>query len=326
VSESVTYLDVGLKLDVEPTIHLDNQVAIRVALEVSSIAKEIPLRSGLAYQLGTRSASSVLRLRDGETQFLAGLISADERSSASRLPGLGDLPVLGRLFSSQRDSSEKTEIILSITPRIVRPLSRPPFELTEFFSGTEASLRSRPPQASGAADANKPGAGSVGNQAPAGGAPVAGGASGAVPAAAPAAAADRSVRLAFEGPAAAKVGQEVAVVLRLTSSTPVRGLPLQLGFDPQAVDVVAVDEGRFFGRDGSPTNFSHSVDATAGRISIATIRSAASGLQGGEEVLTIRLRPRKAGRTDVAVLSARLVGPDGDAQLVLPGPWRLEVQ
>ena len=126
VSASVSYLEVGLKLDVEPNVYLDNDVSIKVGLEVSSIIKEISGPAGsLAYQIGTRTASTVLRLKNGETQVLAGLINDEERSSANRLPGLGDVPVVGRLFSSQLDNKNKTEIILLITPRIVRNLTRP---------------------------------------------------------------------------------------------------------------------------------------------------------------------------------------------------------
>jgi type II secretory pathway component HofQ len=82
VSESINYVDVGLKLEVEPSIYLDEEVAIKVNLEVSSLVREIISKSGsLAYQIGTRGASTVLRLKDGETQILAGLISDEDRSS-----------------------------------------------------------------------------------------------------------------------------------------------------------------------------------------------------------------------------------------------------
>ncbi|MBL0943575.1 MAG: secretin and TonB N-terminal domain-containing protein [Hydrogenophaga sp.] len=147
VSSSVSYLDVGLKLDVEPNVYLDNEVAIKVALEVSSVVREITgPANALAYQIGTRSAGTVLRLRDGETQVLAGLISDEERSNANRLPGLGDVPVLGRLFSSTRDNSGKTEIVLLITPRVVRNVARP--ESADFAqpAGSEAAVGVAPLQ------------------------------------------------------------------------------------------------------------------------------------------------------------------------------------
>lgn len=141
VSASVSYLDVGLKLDVEPNVYLDDEISIKVGLEVSSVVKEIPGPAGsLAYQIGTRTTSTVLRLKNGETQVLAGLISDEERSSANKLPGLGDLPIVGRLFSSQRDSNSKTEIILLITPRVVRNLVRPEDASAITAAGTESSV------------------------------------------------------------------------------------------------------------------------------------------------------------------------------------------
>lgn len=144
-SDSVTYQDVGIKLDVEPTIHLEGEVGIKVGLEVTNINREITSRNGtLTYQLGTRSAATALRLNDGETQVLAGLISDEDRSAADKLPALGNLPIVGRLFSSQRDQATKTEVVLLITPRIVRNLDRPDLSQIEFSSGTEAALGSAP--------------------------------------------------------------------------------------------------------------------------------------------------------------------------------------
>lgn len=145
VAASVSYLDVGLKLEVEPNVYLDDEVAIKVGLEVSSIVKEIAGPSNsLAYQIGTRSASTVLQLRNGETQVLAGLISSEERSSANRLPGLGSVPVLGRLFSSQKDSSSQTEIVLLITPRVVRNVARGESLGRVHPAGSEGSIGALP--------------------------------------------------------------------------------------------------------------------------------------------------------------------------------------
>src|SRR5205085_2937134 len=82
-------------------------------------------QDGVSYQLGTRTAATNLRLRDGETQVLAGLISNDERRSADRIPLLGELPIAGRLFSHTLDNNTRTEIVLLITPRLARTLARP---------------------------------------------------------------------------------------------------------------------------------------------------------------------------------------------------------
>lgn len=139
VSASVTYLDVGLKLEVEPQILLDNDVAIKVALEVSSITdKVLGPQGSIAYQVGTRQASTTLRLRDGETQILAGLINDNESRSSAGIPGLHNMPIAGRLFGSTTDSKEKTEVILLITPHIVRNLVQPASAVSLMPSGTEA--------------------------------------------------------------------------------------------------------------------------------------------------------------------------------------------
>ncbi len=145
VSESVSYLEVGLKLDVEPQVGLEGDVTIKVGMEVSSIVNQVKSATGtLTYQLGSRNANTVLRLKDGETQVLAGLISDEDRSGASKVPGLGDLPLIGRLFSSNHDELNKTEIVLTITPRILRNIERPELADAEFFAGTESQSSDQP--------------------------------------------------------------------------------------------------------------------------------------------------------------------------------------
>ena len=141
VASSVSYLDVGLKLDVESTVSLRDEVTMKVSLEVSNIVKEVPVTGGgLAYQVGTRTAATTLALKDGETQILAGLISDDERTTFSKIPGLGDLPWVGKLFSNQNTTRNKTEIALLITPRIVRNIARPAKIDSEFHFGTENTV------------------------------------------------------------------------------------------------------------------------------------------------------------------------------------------
>lgn len=145
ISESVSYLDVGLKLEVEPEVHVDNDVSITVGLEVSNIVKEVKSSTGLlTYQIGTRNANTVLRLHDGETQMLAGLLKDEERNSASHLPGLGKLPLIGKLFSNESGTKSKSEIVLLITPHVVRGLATPAANGIEFVSGTESAVSPRP--------------------------------------------------------------------------------------------------------------------------------------------------------------------------------------
>lgn len=143
---TVQYLDVGLKLEVEPDIHADGEVGINVSLEVSQAGPPVTntVSGTTAFKISARTASTNLRLKDGETQVLAGLIRDDETRSRIMVPGLGEVPVLGRLFSTHHNDGSKTEIVLSITPRIVGKTRLQEAQSVEFWSGTESSLNDSP--------------------------------------------------------------------------------------------------------------------------------------------------------------------------------------
>jgi general secretion pathway protein D len=146
-SEQVNYLDVGLKLDIEPTISIDDEVSMKLALEVSNILETITRASGTqAYRLGTRNTSTILSVRDGQTQVLAGLIQRDERKANTGLPGLNEVPLINKLFGAGQDSDVRTEIVLLITPHIVRGLDVPGVGMQEFLAGTENSVGAVPIQ------------------------------------------------------------------------------------------------------------------------------------------------------------------------------------
>lgn len=276
VSEAVNYIDVGLKLEVEPMIYLDDEVAIKVNLEVSSLVREVVSKSGtLAYQIGTRGANTVLRLKDGETQILAGLINDEDRSTANKVPGLGELPMLGRLFGSQKDDTQRSEILLSITPRVVRSNRRPDLLDAEFDSGTESSIGAEslrlstlePAEAAASAPARATS-----------GAPVA------TPPATPVSTAGGmgpAPSLAWQAPAQVKAGEQFTAVLQVNSPGALRGLPMLIGFDPQVLQVAQVQEGGFFKQGGGAVQFSHRVDTAQGKIFVAAVRQNPSGTDAG---------------------------------------------
>lgn len=139
VASSVSYLDVGLKLDVEPSVLLDNDIVLKVALEVSSVANQVSGPDGsVAYNVGTRQTSTSLRLKDGETEVLAGLIQDDDRKTAAGVPGLSEIPFLGALFGVRGNTHDKTEIVMLITPHIVRNVTLPPIASAAMDSGTDS--------------------------------------------------------------------------------------------------------------------------------------------------------------------------------------------
>ncbi len=144
-TSAVSYLDVGIKLEFEPVIMLDDQVMIKATMEDSAISNTVVNNGTTAYQVGTRNVATTLTLRDRETQVLAGLIRTDEQNSTNQLPGLGQVPIVGRLFQSPANTNSKKEILLSITPRIVRNLTRPSNELAEINTGPESNLMGASP-------------------------------------------------------------------------------------------------------------------------------------------------------------------------------------
>lgn len=324
ISESVQYVDVGLKLEVEPDIHLDDEVAIKVGLEVSSLVREIKTASGsLVYQIGTRTANTVLRLRDGETQLLAGLISNEERMSSNRVPGAGDLPVVGRLFASQRDDGQRTEIVLSVTPRIVRNVRRPDLNQTEFWSGTENEVRSRPL----AAPAQRKAAGT----APAPGLSVNANPDAKTNAALndPAGAAEpappvSAIRLGFAGPAEVVAGEAFDVQLTIEADTALRGMPLQLRFPPGVLQIVDADTGEFFGAAAAVSK-TKTVDSAQGTVALAVLRNSADGIAGKGTVARFRFKAVAAGEARIELEGAKAVG-SAVPPLPLPKPLTVKVK
>ena len=144
VSQSVTYIEVGIKLDVEPTILLNDEVSIKVGLEVSNQTDKLTTNSGtVTYTIGTRNANTILRLKNGETQILAGLLRDDEQRISNRVPGLSRLPLIGNLFADKNNDRSKKEIALLITPRIVSNLTPANALYTSFPAGIDRNTSSR---------------------------------------------------------------------------------------------------------------------------------------------------------------------------------------
>jgi general secretion pathway protein D len=117
---SFNYEPIGVNIDITPRIHLDDAVSLALKVELSSISGK---GFGDLPTFGSRQINTVIRLKDGETNMLAGLIRDEERTSLAGMPGLSDIPVIGRLFSYNKKETQETDIVLTLTPRIVRVLN-----------------------------------------------------------------------------------------------------------------------------------------------------------------------------------------------------------
>jgi general secretion pathway protein D len=290
VTGNVQYLDVGLKLEVEPDIHTDNEITIKVNMDVSSIIKEVQnSQSGtLAYQIGTRNASTVLRLKDGETQILAGLINSEEQMNASKVPLLGQLPIAGRLFSNRSGNAKKTEIVLSITPHIVGQPHVPGASEVEYWSGSETTMRS-----------DLQSLRSVGAISLSGGAepvmaprpPVAplinpgNNATPLAPAGVPGAAAPEEgaavwpLTLSWQGPPAAKVGDRITVAVNAQATQAVSGIGFLVGYDPRVLKALDVVEGDFLKQAAPPPVLKKTIDPFSGQVLVSLLGAQVPGTE-----------------------------------------------
>src|SRR6185436_10839086 len=141
---SFQYQDVGIKLDIEPRVHHNREVTLKVKVEVSDISREIQAAGGQSQPvIGTRTIDTKIRLKDGETNFLAGLLRTDEKSSESGIPGLSEIPVLGRLFSNKKGENQRQDVILTLTPHIIRNAEITEEDLLPIWVGTEANISFR---------------------------------------------------------------------------------------------------------------------------------------------------------------------------------------
>jgi general secretion pathway protein D len=347
VSESINYVDVGLKLEVEPTVYLNNDVAIKISMEVSNIVSQLKTQSGsVAYQIGTRTASTVLRLKDGENQVLAGLINDEDRNTGAKVPGLGDMPILGRLFGSNANNNQKTEIVLSITPHLIRNIHRPEAAQSEFRSGTESSMRTRPDFGDSSPISNSsPSSTSHAMEAPNTTQPqrnpsstpintgmntstgaTGGGSGSGIGIGGNANVSAGAAQLNWQGPTQLKVGDTFTLQLLMQSSQPVISIPMTIGFDNQAFQVLGVAEGDFLKQGGAQTSFTSRIDPT-GQVLITASSAGGSGATVLGSVATLNMKTLTAvDATRIQLLTVSPVGVSGQViSAPLPPPQTIQV-
>tara|TARA_B100001123_G_scaffold448272_1_gene608603 strand:+ start:8052 stop:9908 length:1857 start_codon:yes stop_codon:yes gene_type:complete len=133
---SFNYENIGVNIDITPRTHHDDEVSLDLKIEVSSISGS---GFGGLPTFGNRAINTTIRLRDGETNMLAGLIRDDERTTVKGVPGLSDIPLIGKLFAHSRRETQETDILLTLTPRIIRVLEVTEDDLRPFRLGRATS-------------------------------------------------------------------------------------------------------------------------------------------------------------------------------------------
>ena len=329
---SIEFKDTGVKLTVEPTIHLVNELSLKLKIEVTKIGDQVTLQASpeiKQFRFGTRVAETVLNMKDGESVILAGLIQDEDRKTVVTVPGLGDIPVLGKLFSSNTIEAVTTEVVLTITPHLVRNLNTPSVGAQTFWSGTETNYSTAPlysdmvhkfpaktssrPQYP-AADAKIPAAPASANsiRSDSSGAPTwsglhqPGGHLSDDGESSPAD--DGRPALTLEPKEiSGYAGQEFRVDVAAVGVRGVHEAMAMLAFDPNVLEFRKAEEGEFFREPGRPSSLRFEASPRAGRLELSLGRRTLP-LTGTGVLASLVFKAKRPGISKIEILKGHISG------------------
>ena len=350
VSVNVQYVDVGVKLNAEPTIQLNNDISIKLSLEVSSILSRDKVGDSSSLTtvvtIGTRNLDTVLNLKDGETSIIGGLIQDNKSTSKKKIWLLGDIPILGSLLGSTDNSNDKTELVLAITPRLVRGITVPDADVSSFWSGREdepvvgrlyTSFHDSDAEALPAAAGQPVAAQKAGGAAtpplpgdakqPASPAAQKAAEQPTVPAPVPAPAPPERVMLNLLTPPTVKVNDQFRAEIKVSDAKNLYNAPFTLVYDPLFVDFVGIEEGPFLKSDGRQTIFKSVPDAKNGQVAVTLGRVGdVPGVTGAGTIATAIFKAKNRGPASLGFINANFVAAGGKPVETLPYNTAVEVQ
>ena len=332
VQTQFTYIDVGVNIDMTPTVHYDHEVTLKMKIEVLSQANTVTISGVQEPVIGQRSSEQTIQLQDGEPAILAGLIEKQNNLTVSGTPGLGELPSFFKyFFSSQQREVESDEIVFILVPHIVRESVLNRMNTRAIDTGTDQSIELRhdaalePVNDSAFAPARPRPIGTATTAANAAVAmaqqlnqqtqPIAPPTVPPLPGQA-AAPAGPPITFTVVPPAATQtVGSTFQVAVNLANGRDVFSAPLQLQFNPAVLQLVNVDSGDFLGRDGQPVALAPRDEGNG----LATISSdrppTAPGVSGQGSIYTLTFKAIAAGDSNLSLVK---VGARNSAQANLP--------
>ncbi|MGH9863280.1 MAG: cohesin domain-containing protein, partial [Candidatus Acidiferrales bacterium] len=299
VNTQFQFQDVGVNLDVTPRVHSSREISMHLKVEVSSVTGTAKIGGIEQPIFGQRIIEHDIRLKEGEVSILGGIIEHSETTSISGWPGLAQIPFLRYFFSSESKDKLENEILLVITPRIVRLPEITATNLRPLAVGTDESLALPRPEAPGeAAPAGPP---SQSPPQPPSQQP---------PAPPPAVSTPPETRQATGAPRLhfqpaslqVKVGDPFTVDLVVENAQDLFTVPLALAFDPAVVQLVEVHHGDLMGGTEQPPAIVQRIDSEAGRAIISLSRAPGSpGATGNGILLTLAFTAKAEGRSDLAI-------------------------
>lgn len=291
--------DIGINIDLTPRIHHDGLVTLKLEFELTFITN--PGTERLPPTIGNRSVTTMIKLRDNETGILAGLLRDTERKSIQGFPLLSQLPILKEIFSGNQKEVEQTDIILTLTPRIIRFPEVLAEDLERVWSGTaqRPELKSAPPflrvkEEEAVAETPKPGTPeetALGETTPkttiTTTTPITPAAAAAAPPPPPLQA---GFTVSLQGPPAPiNVGNEFPAVLSIEGKEDIKIIKIELAVDPAVVQVKEISEGAWLKEKDTRINLFKTFDNQKGKIIMNFTMDAPTGV-GRKELAVIRFR------------------------------------
>lgn len=337
VQTQFTYLDVGVNIDMTPTVHYDHEITLKMKIEVSSEGPTQTISGVNEPIINQNVVEQVIQLKDGEPSLLAGLLTKSDSLNINGTPGIGELPLLKYFFTSRDKNATKNEIVFLLIPHIVREsvLSRINTRAIDTGTGTSIELHRDPAaeqaglseplyvrpaqtaQKTSAANAASAMVQQLNQQAEPVASPIDQQPYTPTPAAGPGyspggQAVNFTVVPSTSSPA---VGSTFQISVMLGNGHDIASVPLQMRFNPAVLQLVNVDSGDFLARDGQAVSIVHRDDG-AGLIAIATERPPrAAGISGQGSLCTLTFKAIAPGDSSLALVK---VGALNSAQANLP--------
>jgi len=330
VNTQFTYQDVGITIEMTPTIHFNRDVTLKIKIEDTSQNGSVTISEVTEPIIAQKTIEQVIRLREGEASILGGIQDKQEVVSWNGIPGLSSIPVLKYLFGSKDHTINDDELVFLIVPHVVRSQSLEEMNLrtVDTGEGTSIEIRHVPSEAPGGANP-VPNPGSTpapAIQPPAHGRPNVGTVPGqSAAAAAPAALAQLNDAEQTNGNTPAKpsppippqpatvsfmlapqsgpvaVGASFKVPVVLSGGADIASVPLQISYDPAKLSLVNVDSGDFLSRDGQAVVLTHRDDGPGLILINASRPPGAAGVNGTGVVCILSFQARTAGASDVVL-------------------------
>jgi len=301
VNTQFQYLDVGVNIDITPHVHGDNEVTLKIAMDVSAVTGQQNIGGISQPIIGQRKIEHEIRLKDGEANLLGGIMEDQQTKSLSGIPGLAQIPILRYLFGQTQQDHSENEIVFAIVPHIIRGTDVSEINQRAIQIGTANAIELR--------RVNRPAAPAPANPAPAQPSPPPTNMSQpanpapAGQASATAAAPGATPSFLFDPPTiqAAK-GGTFAVNLLISGAQNIYSIPVQLNYDPKLLQLVNVSNGGFLSQDGQAVALVHREDETVGQLQITATRPpGAGGVSGQGTVVTMTFQAKADGQTPLTI-------------------------